>query len=50
MNINAKTDMIPNHKYDGNEGLKNEGNEGKQKKDWEYDTQGSRVITDLSTN
>ena len=28
MNINAKTDMIPNHKYDENEGLKN----GKRRK------------------
>ena len=53
MNINTKTDMIPNHQCDGNEGLRNannEGNEGKTKKDGEYDTQGSRVITDLSTN
>ena len=35
MNINTKTDMIPNHQCDGNEGLrnaKNEGNEGKTKK------------------
>ena len=29
MNINPKTDMIPNHQCDGNEGLKNEGNKKK---------------------